>query len=77
MTHTIVKPSVEHPMAKFQRQVKWLVDARAVKKTDHLWKMALLFGDRWPHWKSELEAFDFSMRDPVGELLDVEAWDED
>ncbi|MEL6138007.1 MAG: DUF4327 family protein [Cyanobacteria bacterium J06626_23] len=64
-------------MAKFQRQVQSLVDTRAVKQTDHLWKMALLFGDRWTYWKAELEDFDFSMRDPISDLLAVENWDED
>ncbi|MEL7502192.1 MAG: DUF4327 family protein [Cyanobacteria bacterium J06554_6] len=77
MTQTITKPLVRHPMAKFQRQVQSLVDTRAVKQTDHLWKMALLFGDRWTYWKAELEDFDFSMRDPISDLLAVENWDED
>lgn len=68
---------VAHPMEKFQRQVRSLVQSKAVKPTDSLWKIALLYGDEWSYWKRELEDFDFSMQDPIGELLAVETWEED
>ena len=69
-------PLVLHPMAKFQRQVKSLVDSGVIKSTDKLWKIAFLFKDDWEHWKQELEDFDFSMRDPINDLLSVENWEE-
>lgn len=64
-------------MVKFQRQVKSLVDSDVLKPSDRLWKIALLYGDEWAYWKRELEDFEFSMQDPVGDLLEVESWDEE
>ena len=63
-------------MAKFQRQVKSLVDSKVIQPTDRLWKIAFLFNDDWDHWKKELEEFDFSMQDSIEELLAVESWEE-
>ncbi|MBD1825306.1 DUF4327 family protein [Cyanobacteria bacterium FACHB-63] len=68
---------VAHPMEKLQRQVQKLVDSKLLKPTDSLWKIALLYGDDWSYWKQELEAFEFSMKDPVSELLAVDSWEED
>ncbi len=69
-------PPVAHPMEKFQRQVRSLVQSKAVKPADSIWKIALLYGDEWLHWKQELQDFDFSMQDPISDLLAVESWDE-
>jgi hypothetical protein len=66
-----------HPMEKFQRQVRSRVETNVIKPTDRLWQIALLYGNDWAHWKKELHEFGFSMDDPVVELLQVEAWDED
>lgn len=66
-----------HPMVKFQRQVRSLVESKVLKPTDRLWKVAFLFGDEWSHWKKELEEFEFSMQDSIGDLLLVESWEED
>lgn len=68
---------VSHPMVKFQRQVRSLVGSKVLKPTDSLWKIALLYGDEWPYWKQELLAYDFTMQDPVSELLAVESWDDE
>lgn len=68
---------VAHPMVKFQRQVQSLVNSKIIRPNDSIWKIALLYGDDWSYWKSELEEFGFSMQDPIGELLMVEAWDEE
>ena len=68
---------VIHPMAKFQRQVRSLVESKVIKPTDSIWKIALLYGDEWSHWKRELEDFEFSMQDPISDLLAVETWEED
>lgn len=76
MVNRVVSPDL-HPMVKFQRQVKSLVDSDVLKPSDRLWKIALLYGDEWAYWKRELEDFEFSMRDPVSDLLAVESWDED
>ncbi|MGF1495949.1 MAG: DUF4327 family protein [Elainellaceae cyanobacterium] len=67
---------VMHPMVKFQRKVRSLVESKVVRSSDSLWKIALLYGDEWSHWKRELEEFDFSMKDPIGDLLAVESWEE-
>ncbi len=64
-------------MVKFQRQVQKLADLKVVKPEDSIWKVALLFGDDWPHWKQELFDFDFTMQDPIADLLAVESWEED
>lgn len=64
-------------MVKLQRQVRSLVDSKLVKPTDSIWKIALLYGDEWAYWKQELLAYDFSMQDPIGELLNVESWDDE
>lgn len=77
MTNSVLNQPVIHPMVKFQRKVRSLVESKVLKPTDSLWKIALLYGDEWPHWKKELEEFDFSMQDPISDLLDVESWDED
>lgn len=76
MTRSAVGQQVIHPMVKFQRQVRSLVETKAVKPTDSIWKIALLYGDEWGYWKKELEDFDFSMRDPISDVLAVETWEE-
>lgn len=68
---------VLHPMVKMQRQVQSLVKSNILKPTDSIWKIALLYGDKWSYWKKELEEFDFSMQDPVSHILAVENWEED
>jgi Domain of unknown function (DUF4327) len=68
---------VIQPMVKFQRQVQSLVTSNIIKPSDSIWKIALLYGDEWSYWKQQLLEFDFSMQDPVSELLAVEAWDEE
>ncbi|MGB7087857.1 MAG: DUF4327 family protein [Phormidesmis sp.] len=65
-----------HPMEKFQRKVRSLVETKAISPTDNLWKIAFIFGDKWPHWKAELESFDFTMQDTIGDLLVVDSWEE-
>ncbi len=65
-----------HPMAKFQRKVRSLVETKAIQPTDSLWKIAFIFGDKWPHWKAELESFDFTTQDAIGDLLAVDCWEE-
>jgi hypothetical protein len=77
MTQVGTNPQVVHPMAKFQRQLRSLVTSKILKPSDSLWKIALLYGDDWPHWKQELLEFGFSLQDPVSELLAVESWEED
>ncbi len=68
---------VIHPMVKFQRQVRSLVESNLLKPTDSLWKVALLYGEEWPHWKQELLDFGFTMQDPINDLLTVEGWDDE
>lgn len=68
---------VAHPMVKLQRQVQSLIDSKLLRPTDSIWKIALLYGNEWSHWKNELLEFGFSMQDPVQDLLVVEEWDED
>ena len=68
---------VIHPMVKFQRQVRSLVESKIVRPSDSIWKIALLYGDEWSYWKSELEEFEFSMQDPISDLLAVESWEEE
>ncbi|WP_353929832.1 DUF4327 family protein [Okeanomitos corallinicola TIOX110] len=68
---------VIHPMVKLQRNMQSLVESDIIKTTDSIWKIALLYGDDWQHWKRELLDFGFSMQDPIGDLLAVETWDED
>lgn len=64
-------------MVKLQRNVHSLVESKIIKPTDSIWKIALLFGNDWQHWKRDLLDYGFSMQDPVSELLSVEAWDEE
>ena len=66
-----------HPMEKFQRKVRSLVETKAISPSDSLWKIAFIFGDKWPHWKAELEEFDFTMQDAIGDLLAVESWEDE
>ncbi len=76
MVRSTVDRPVLHPMVKFQRQVQSLVKSKVIKPSDRLWKIALLYGDEWSYWKQELEDFDFSMQDPISDLLAVETWDD-
>ncbi|WP_199336510.1 DUF4327 family protein [Oscillatoria sp. FACHB-1407] len=76
MTKTVVDQQVIHPMVKLQGKVRSLIESKAIKPTDSIWKIALLYGDEWSYWKKELEDFDFSMRDPISDLLAVESWEE-
>ena len=77
MTHTsLVKEQVAHPMVELQRQVRSLIDANLLKPTDSLWKIAFLYGDDWPHWKQELQDYEFTMHDPVKDLVEVEIWED-
>ncbi len=64
-------------MVKLQRQVQKLIDSKLLKPTDSIWKIALLYGDDWSFWKQELLAYDFTMQDPVSELLAVESWEDE
>jgi Domain of unknown function (DUF4327) len=66
-----------HPMVKFQRQLQSLVESKALKPNDSIWKVALLYGDDWSYWKNELIEFGFAMQDPINDVLIVEAWDEE
>lgn len=77
MTQAVISLPTLHPMAKLQRKVRSLVDSNVMKLSDNIWKLSLLYGDDWSHWKQELLDFGFSMKDPIGELLCVEHWDED
>ena len=77
MTQTMINQTVAHPMVKFQRQVKSLVKRNVVQPEDSLWKVAFLFGEEWSHWRRELEEFEFSMQDPIADLLAVESWEEE
>ncbi|MGF1603142.1 MAG: DUF4327 family protein [Thermosynechococcaceae cyanobacterium] len=77
MTNDTISRPVVHPMGKLQRQLQSLVDSGKLQSSDALWKVAFLVRDNWPHWKSELLEFEFSMQDPIQAFLDVEAWDED
>jgi hypothetical protein len=77
MSMTLTNQTVIHPMVKFQRKVSSLVKRQVVQPTDSLWKVAFLFSDEWGHWRKELEDFDFSMQDPIKDLLAVETWEEE
>ncbi|HEY9748275.1 MAG TPA: DUF4327 family protein [Allocoleopsis sp.] len=77
MTKGVMNQQVIHPMVKLQRQVRSLVDSNLIKPTDSIWKIAFLYGDEWPYWKQELQAYDFTMQDPVNDLLEVEAWEDE
>lgn len=68
---------IAHPMVKLQRKVSSLVDSNIVKPDDSISKIALLLGNDWAYWKNELIDFNFSLKDPIKELLMVEDWDED
>jgi len=68
---------VTHPMVEFQRKVRSLIESNAVKPDDSIWKIALLFGDKWARIKQDLIEFEFSMQDPIAEVLLVEEWEED
>ena len=72
MNHQVI-----HPMVKVQRQVRSLVDSQIVKPGDRIWKIAFFFGDDWTRIKQELLEFEFSMQDPLSELLAVEVWEEE
>lgn len=76
MVRSLMDQQVIHPMVKFQRQVRSLVESKVIRPTDSLWKIALLYGDEWTYWKKELQDFEFSMQDPISDLLDVETWEE-
>ncbi|MDJ0686911.1 MAG: DUF4327 family protein [Xenococcaceae cyanobacterium MO_188.B32] len=66
-----------HPMVKLQRKIASLVESKIIKPEDSIGKIALLLGNDWAYWKNELLEFDFSMKDPVKELLMIENWDEE
>ena len=67
---------VIHPMVKFQRHLRSLVDSKIIQSNDSLWKIAFLYGDEWPHWKQELQDFGFTMQDPISDVIVVESWDD-
>jgi hypothetical protein len=68
---------VIHPMVKLQLNVQSLVESNIIKPTDSIWKIALLYGEDWQHWKQELLDFGFSTQDPISDLLAVETWNEE
>ncbi len=65
-----------HPMVKLQRKISSLVESDIVQPEDSISKIALLLGNDWQYWKQELMEFDFSVKDPIKELLLVEDWEE-
>ncbi len=77
MTQNVMNQQVAHPMVKLQRQVRSLVEGKLLKPTDSIWKIALLYGDNWSYWRQELLSFEFTMQDPVSDLLAVESWEEE
>ena len=77
MTKGVMNQQVIHPMVKLQRQVRSLVDSKLIKPSDSIWKIAFLYGDEWPYWKQELQAYEFTMQDPVSDLIEVEAWEDE
>jgi hypothetical protein len=77
MSKDIMNQQVLHPMVKLQRQVQKLINSKLLKPTDSIWKIALLYGDDWSYLKQELLAYDFSMQDPVSDLLAVESWEDE
>ncbi|WP_254721872.1 DUF4327 family protein [Kovacikia minuta] len=77
MTKDGMSQQVIQPMVKLQRQVRKLVDSKLLKPTDSIWKIALLYGDDWSYWKQELLAYDFTMQDPVSDLLAVDSWEDE
>ena len=68
---------VAHPMIKLQRKVSALVQSNIVQPEDNISKIAFLLGNDWKYWKNELIEFDFSLQDPIQELLLVEDWDDE
>jgi len=68
---------VIHPMVKLQRHVQSLVKKELIKPNDQIWKIAFLYGDKWAYWKKELEEFEFTMQDPIQDLISVEAWEDE
>ncbi len=68
---------VAHPMVRLQNKVRSLVEARVLAPEDGLWKIAFLYGDKWQHWKQELLEFEFSLQDPIRDLLAVDTWEEE
>lgn len=66
-----------HPMVKLQQKLSSLINSKIVKPTDSISKIALLYGNEWSYWKSELHSFGFSMQDSIAEIVEVEAWDEE
>jgi hypothetical protein len=73
----MAKKQVCHPMEKLQSRASSLVNSKIVKPSDPIGKIALLFGEEWSYWKSELLDFGFTMQDPLNNLLVVEAWEDD
>lgn len=73
----MTQQQVIHPMVKLQRNVQSLVESKIIKPSDSIWKIALLYGNEWQYWKQELLDFGFTMQDPIGDFLAVEAWDEE
>ena len=71
-----MEKQILHPMVKLQRKISSLVESDIVKPEDSISKIALLLGNDWQYWKSELTEFDFSVKDPIRELLLVEDWEE-
>ena len=69
--------SVIHPMVKLQQRVSSLVNSRVIQPHDNIAKIALLFGDEWSFFKSELLAYGFSLKDPVSDVLVVQTWDDE
>lgn len=67
---------IAHPMAKLQAKVRSLVDSKILQPEDSIWKIALLYGDKWQYWKQELLDFGFSLQDPLQDLLIVESWED-
>lgn len=63
-------------MVKLQQKVRSLVESKILKPEDSIWKIAFLYGDNWDFWKRELLEFDFTLQDPVSDLLLVEDWDD-
>jgi len=77
MIQNVTNQQVIQPMVKLQRQVRSLVDSKLLKPTDSIWKIALLYGDDWSFWKQELLSYDFTLQDPVSDLLAVDSWEEE
>jgi hypothetical protein len=70
--------TAQYSLSMIQDEVRQLIDQGAVSRYQPIYTLCKHIPAReWVHFESELERYDFLLRDRIGDLLGRESWEND